>query len=707
MPRTYEIQTADGKTYEIEVPDSYPDQISRGQGATPKTIPAKTPPQEGLPSGSTVLSGVKNLAAGAVEGLTSVPRLFAEGSAALQDTQSAFASRRNREQPNAMSADLKAALPEPQNDADKYLRSLGEGMGGAMAGPGSIPSRLMSGAASGVGGEVGDRFFGPLGRLLGGMAGGSVPNAIPGWFKGNEANLAQRGLWGVTDGPGWTKAQKDAGEVQLKEAISKMEAAAKAGNPITLGQALGRQSSIDSIETALANSDHGQRVQGIFRDQPTNLADLGNRVIDKLPGEVKQPGEAANGMQDAATAAIEAVKKWRTGQVQRYYADGGQIPDNMVTSMQTVVRARAAQHPNTALGDALNDLADRMVVKADPARNIVSGSSGKPLVTPSGGQLKIQDPDKPITDLNQLNDVLKQVQNNLKVPALNKAAVDAKTDKEISMTIQGLRDDLGLLFPSFKAGNQLYRSLSENVVDPMKRSITGVISGRTGAQMDKPAGLAVADSLFKKGTTPGGVSNILTAERDMRMAAQKADPNAVGSQEFVDAAKSWLTRTLNEQNKGTSAGTTPDFAKNVQNLFSNQVQYQGFKDTMVGMARSMGLKDDALLPGVENFLKLVSMQAKRPTSIRGMNAQEIASEAGQNLVSDTARVASFVPAEKLARRIEGQYQAHALEVLDRLLTSPDGVRELQELAKKPVMSKAAQAAVQGMLGGLTSSDQLP
>ena len=74
------------------------------------------------------------------------------------------------------------------------------------------------------------------------------------------------------------------------------------------------------------------------------------------------------------------------------------------------------------------------------------------------------------------------------------------------------------------------------------------------------------------------------------------------------------------------------------------------------------------------------------------------------MASNTARVASFMPAEKLARNIERRYEAKAMTGLDRMLTTPEGVAELQKLAKLPIMSKQAQGIVQGMIGGFNAVD---
>lgn len=676
------VQMPDG-TF-VDLPDNpTPEQAQQLQSLLqPAPVQQPTPPQAGLPSGAGILNMMKQGGAGLIEGLTSLPRLLAEGGAAFQSTQSAFGSRRKNDDFNAMSRDLKKALPEPKTDAEKYTRSVGEGVGGMAMGAGGLMQKLGLGVLSGVGAEVGERVGGAPGRAVGGAVGAVGPGVVGGVFRGNTADLAKKGIEGISD-------------QELAQAITKMRNAELAGTKLTLGQALGRPTNIDSLEEALANSDLGPRVQKILNQQPEQLAGMGKAAVDKLPGEVVQPNNAANAMQDAATAAVDAAKKYRTARVERFYEDGGEIPADMIPAWQKIIREKAAKNPNTALGDALNTLADRLVVKG--AKRTPEGINGAPIVNAQGKPITLQN-DTPITDLKQFNEVLKNVYRDIKAPGLNKAPIDARTDGELRRTLDSLRDDLGVLFPKYKAGNELYRNLSETVVDPLKKSTTGQIAGRTGAVDDRAAARTLADSIFKQGTTPGGKSNILSTERDMRIAGKQ--------QEFLAAAKSHLVRQMAELSAiGPGGGTTPDLARNVTKLYGNQVQKQGLDDTLVAIARAQGLRDTDLLPGFRNFLQIAAAQAKRPNRIQGMNPNEIASEASENLPATFARVFSFMPAEKMARKIDRGYQERAYTALDEMLTTPEGVKKLQELAKLPVMSQKAKAIVNGFLGGMQGTDE--
>lgn len=675
------VQMPDGT--HVELPDNpTPDQMQQLQALmAPQPTQQPTPPQAGLPSGGSVMGLLKQAGSGLVEGVTSLPRLFAEGGAAFQDTQSAFKSRRASSTPDAMTKDLKEALPKPQTDLEKYTRSGAEGVGGMALGPGSWFSKVGLGIASGLGGEVGERVGGAPGRLIGSVAGGVAPGAITGAFRGNAKDLAQKGLEGISD-------------AELKTAVTKMRDAAANGTPLTFGQALGRPTNIDSLEAALANSDLGPRVQKILNQQPGQLEAAGNKLVDKLPGEVQQPNQVANDLQDAATSAVNAAKKYRTEAVNKFYNEGGKIPDALFPVWQERLRTLAKNHPNTELGAALEKVADQLVVTG-PKRNI-EGLAGKSLVDAQGNKIVTQDV-TPITDLRQFNEVLKQVYRDIKAPGLNKAPIDAAQDAQLRRALDDIRADLGTFFPKFKEGNALYKDLSERIVDPLKKSVTGQVAGRTGALDDRAAGRALADSVFKQGTTPGGKSNILTLQRDL----SRADRH----EEFLSAAKSWLVRTLGEvAATGPGGGTTPDLARSITSKFGNKVQAQGLKDTLVGMARAQNLPDQTFVPGFENFLKIAAAQSKRPNNIQGMNPNEIAADAAENLPASFVRVFSFMPAEKMARKIDRGYQERAYTALDQMLTTPEGIAKLQELGKLPVMSQKAKLIVTGFLGGLQGTD---
>jgi len=670
MPR-YEIQGPDGARYEVEAPDT-------PAAAAPASPAAPAAQQQNLPDPNSAWGLVKALGSGLVKGVASLPNLIMEGAANMPDVGGAFKNspevQAKIDKTNSPKQDLENVLHSPQGTAEKYVDSAGQGIGGMAIGPGSVATKVITGTLSGLGGEVGERVAGAPGRLIGAIAGGAAPSAAKAALGGNTADLARRALSDVSD-------------AELAAALQKMNVAIKAGSPITLGQALGRRTNVDSLENALANSELGPRIQNILNSQPNQLADIAKQVTGKLPGQVVQPNTAANSMQDAATEVINKAKQLRTQAVTKLYEQGGTLPEDVVKGMQAQVQTLASKYPNTTLGDALNNLASRLQIP-NPVKQPAAG----PTTFATGVQETVPK-NVPITDLTQLNEVLKQVYRDVKAPGLNKASVDAFQDKKLRDVLDSLRGQMGELFPAFKAGNDLYKTMSENLVDPLKKSVIGQLAGKTGSQEDVNAARTLADSIFKQGTTPGGTSNILTAERNMRQAGQQAA--------FLDAAKSYLARTMGELTNVGPNGTPDKFASNVSALFGNEVKRQGLRDTLVGMARAQGMRDTDLLPGFENFLQIAAQQAKRPATIRGMNPAEIATEAGNNVPSNLMRVFGFLPFEKVARAGEARYQASALTALDKMLTSPEGIAQLKELARIPPNSEKARSLVQGLLGGVS------
>lgn len=351
-------------------------------------------------------------------------------------------------------------------------------------------------------------------------------------------------------------------------------------------------------------------------------------------------------------------------------ANVGQVPQEAVARAYKRLSEEAERNVNTGTGAAILDLRNKLI----------NGEQGY------------------ITDGSQLNNILKDVTTKLKTPALNTPGVDAGGAKYIGGLVNELREGWGQAFAPIREANAVFKQQTDDVVNPLKKGIVGDIAGRRGAVPDAQAVKTKLASLFDAGTVPGAKSSdILKMEKAFREVPQ-GEGGISGSAAYQDAVKSWMAGKVSSANQLEGNRIDPNVAGNLEKIFrGNDTKAQGFRDMLVGLARSEGKPDSAYVKGMENFLKVTSMAARRPERVQGLSVSGANQIAGETLATQKGQT-SWSPMRNLLIRWSERVNADAYKEMDRLLTSPEGVGMLQKLAKTPPTSPAAQTAVATFLG---------
>jgi len=345
------------------------------------------------------------------------------------------------------------------------------------------------------------------------------------------------------------------------------------------------------------------------------------------------------------------------------------VPQSAVSETYRSLTSEAASRPNTGLGAAILDLRDRLI----------DGERGF------------------ITDADQLNNILKDVTTRLKTPTLNTPGVDAGDAKFLGSIVQQLRSDWGDKFGPLREANANFKQITDEVVNPLKKSVIGDIAGKRGAMPDAEAVRSKLTSVFDAGTVPGSKSSdILKLEKAFR--GVTGEDGLSGSAAYQDAVKSWMAGKVSAASQLKGNRIDENIAGNLEKAFrGNDTKAQGFRDMLVGLARSEGKPDGTYVKGMENFLKVTSMAARRPGRVQGLSAGDASDVAGQTLATRNGQT-TWSPLRGLLIRWSERVNADAYKEMDRLLTSPEGVDMLQKLAKVPATSPLAQTAVATFLG---------
>lgn len=195
MP-TFEIQDANGKSYEVDGPD-----MMTAANAFRKW----TPPATSEDVGKSAVSGLSGGTASLIGSLGDLTNIGAKGIGIASDYINDKLGL-PRYQPPAERGPIATALNkiptgadvskviqdrlfngeapyEPQSTAGKYAKSVGEMLPGSMLGPGGLAGRIVSGVAAGLGSEAAGEAakgnaYEPVARVAGALAGGLSPNGI-------------------------------------------------------------------------------------------------------------------------------------------------------------------------------------------------------------------------------------------------------------------------------------------------------------------------------------------------------------------------------------------------------------------------------------------------------------------------------------------------------------------------------------------------
>lgn len=680
-----QVQMPDGTIVEM------PDKLSPADAMKFRTLMQRAPKQEETPWYQGAVDVAKNLGTAAYKGVAGLAAGAADAFAAQPDFADALAAkaagreiRPTGDTSMPVSRALESTGYQPKTKGEKWANAITRSATGAVLTPGAAiaaPVRSAAiGAAAGAGSEAAGNMFGEdsiAARLLGGFAGG-IGGGILTSLRTNAPSMAKGALRGVS-------------EEDLTRAKSNMEAAQAAGVPINLSQAMERPSNIDNLVDALAGNQYGNKVQSQLRAQPIQ-SNMGMETeMANLPGQVRTPQVAANNVQNTTTAVIDKARQARTKawEARRAAAEqetfgAGKAPAVTPQAVESVgyqLGLMAEARPNTAVGEHLLTLRSRLF---DAEGNA-------------------------LTDPKQLNEVLKEAATKLKSPDLATKGIDAGQSKFLAQTINDIRDDLGPAFKPIREANVTYKQITDEVINPLKKSVVGRMAGRRGEIPDVEATRGKIMQLFEQGTTPGAKSSdILRLEKELRgVKSGEAGAALEGSAAFQDAAKSWIAEKISDAVRPVGGRLNEDLPQRLTQAFAgNENRTQGMRDTLVGLARSQGMADDALYPGMEKFLKIVGMASRRPAGA-GAGARELDEIASQSAVGGIGRFSAITPLRQPILKWTDFLKADAYRAMDDLLTSPQGVDMLKKLAAGSPADPKVQTAMATFLGTNANLQEQP
>lgn len=616
-------------------------------------------------------------------GLTSLPRMAKSlfeatgGKRRADEAEQALPemfrrSDSSRARDEAASAELEKLMTpnKPKTKSGQVVGNIGEAAVGALASPGGLVSPLRSvatGAASGAGAEGAAALLGDnaLTRLLGGLLGGGASSLLTA-APTNRAQVAKAAL-------------RDVDEIDLRNAKAVMEDRLRASTPINLSQAMDRNSNIDKLVDVLANSKEGVNVTDMLRRQPAQVEGQATGFLNSLSGNILPRTNMANQAQEAATEVLNQAKSqrtkvWESALARGQASGGGQAaPAAAVEGVQKFLAAEAAARPNTQQAAWLQQLSTKLV----------------------------DDVGMPLSDPKQINEVLKEAAASLKMPNMNTPGIDAGAAKYLSGVINQTRQQLGDSFAPIRDANAAYSAFTQSRVNPLREGVVGAIAQPAGAVEGKAAAAGKLFTLLDRGSDPRArVSDIGTLAKELNKSGQ--------GEVFTNGVKSWMSEKLANSMKEAGGRSSDDIADVIhKSFFRTDLQKQGFRDMMAGVADAQGVPRQQLVSGAERFFDYVGRAARRPATASGISGEELRRVAEGSVFGKLGQVSVITPLRQPVLKWVDWLRSDAYSAMDKLVTSPEGVEMLIKLAKEPSMSPAAVNAMATFLGTATAANNPP
>lgn len=594
--------------------------------------------------------------------------------------------------------------PKPTTAREKYESSILEGVAGALAGPGALAAPVKTalvGAASGLGAEAGGQLSGDsfLGRLGGALVGGGVAQAGAGLatrLRPQSADLAREAVEGLSP-----EALKAAQAFQAK--------AASSGITMDLAQALeavgAPSSNLATLRDVLANSRHGNAVQGALRGQQQELELLSDVTVAGLPGPVWGQAQSANAVQEAATGVINAAKQERGNAVKGLYAQAGELSEGGRNAILTKLDDLLKRPGNTegltkaikemqgklasdtsgqaaALQNALTALRDAPKGSAKALAATAVRKAAEDLRNAKAAPIHALDAD------TMVNDVVRLARGTPLNPT------DPKTAGQLKHLAGQVNQELQAHSPAIAQAEEVFSRLSREQVSPLKQSVVGQLAGNRGYLEDVQAPVARLESIFSKGSD----AQVAEAARDipkMFNELRKVDPDAAPA-----AAKAFIRSRMDKAFASAPGDVIPGAVSSVNSakllkdsLFASRAQEQGMRDIAVGIARSYGLDEVEVARGLSHFMQITKGLASRPEKVGGLNWGDVAKAGGKSSLADMARLYGFMPFARVASKIEDATLAKTFQQFDKILTTPEGADLLITLSRTPNMSDKAVLAL--------------
>jgi len=437
-------------------------------------------------------------------------------------------------------------------------------------------------------------------------------------------------------------------QMQMAQALQKR--AADMGSPITGAEAIAQitgNKALVGTQRFVENAQQSQPTMNQFmagRPQGQRQAFQSSVDVIGLPPTSQTPFN----LQQAGQQVVRGAEKGLTASVDPFYQQGfkqmGILPESEVATLKAKPK----------VGDAINDAIDHVTADA------YSGVKGLPANDP-----RVLNAAKIYLDA-QYRKFSDPLAGNVNAA---KAGNAFGGSREIDAYLNSKS-------PSYARGSQNYETAQKTQIDPLQRSPVGQIAeGKVSGDVlmpSKPVSLYPED-----------------IKRTVDLLRRK-NPEAIPSW-----TRQQLEANFNEAAQNLQGGPNqfggPKFAANVT---GNKQQKDNLR-TLVAQGSGM-----QAWKGFEDFLEVMEAQGQRMPANSATTFNEMArQEMGGGLAT---KLTTPLTPSRLTKGLEQWQMGNNAQTLAKMLTDPDSVKKLEELARTGPKSAKGQILVNSLIGGYIS-----
>lgn len=504
--------------------------------------------------------------------------------------------------------------------------------------------------------------FEPASRAIGSVLGGSTAAGV----RAIREPKAQKEL---------LKNVREIPEEELRSAQKVQEASQELGMPLSAAEAIDSPT-LRQKASNLAQTEGGAPVfENFMRDRASKEINIGDvnqtrklgtstavpkKFIDQITEGNLSPDDVAYKIREGAKKAIVGAEKSRTAQTQMYYN---------IAKDQTVTKDQV-QSLKGLLDTQINEASDPNLRKYFKSIKNELGLAQKGV---KGNEIKF----------GKVSDIFKYARDSLKQRNIGDNAIAKNARVKAGQFLDEMQGTLENISKDYVLGNKLYSEISKEIVDPLKRSKIGQLSGNILEEQP-----AIAASL---NDAIAAVSNIDTVRpQDIKQVASEL--NKVDKTLFPSIVKVYLQKNLDKSTKELISGAPQNVgAKFRKAIYGTDQQKENLKELISQVAVSNNQNPNKVWRGWNKMLTVMERSGTIPgVGSQTQPRQALQQQLSQNVVSDILEIPSFNPGKVLSDRQKIKAYERSSKQMAELLTQPDSVKKLSDLANLSTTSARAK-----------------
>lgn len=544
-------------------------------------------------------------------------------------------------------------LPEAETKPGRYAQEALSGAAGALAMPAKGPSVLMKafiGGAGGAGGETAANLFPevPLARVMGTLATSFIayPTAelgkILGAYLGAKSPVTPEIV-----------ASALKGQDLIRPAATATSSMTGPGPKVTMLQAVNQPGPAQSLQQSINASERGRETMVPFIQAQNPAAEAaGQRFLASTGGEKMEPAAAATRAQAAGEGAISRGQSLATDVAAPYFRiTEGMIPQPYISAIRQRVISTTNESPA-----AREFIAREVFGKLNPTR------TAPYTVEQSTVELK-----------NVINEAKDTLERTMKTPGINTSGINDHAAGLIRDALKDYEVMVNAASTNRPEGLKLMREVYQRIVNPMESGPEGYLAGKAGVVEGTQPPVVRNLSLL---TNPDKVraESISKLERNMTT----SDPGS-----FPALARATWDRELTSAfsgSEGLSSLEAPaKFVTALRGTAEQTAKRENFNATMAGIARANGQPEGPVVRAANEVMDIIEASGRAKGGVTASKGNVGA--AVENVIVRGGPGTQAQTQFRIFGRISDFLKDKAYGEIAKMLTTPEGTKELVELAK--------------------------